>query len=625
MVRWRFPQGGVAGGEKEQTKMNGKSASIGMAAVLVVGGGTASGQVAFSDVAVSTGLDFVTVHGATFDMDDLGAPGPVVTQLQMVQRNMGHGAAVGDYDDDGDLDVYILGGLGERNVLFENQLELGTLQFVDVTATAELENLGLSRVAQFVDLDNDGDRDLILLNDSDPGGVHPRSVIYSNDGDGTFSDVTPGSGFTPVGYIKGGLGVVDYDQDGRLDIWVSNWGALQGAGFTWMPGQNRLYRNLGDFQFEDVTTAAGFGTIESNSFTPLFVDFDNDGDADVYIAVDGYQDYFFRNDGGTYTDVTTTVGATHVGTDMGAIIHDFDLDGDLDFYTTNVTPPDNSYGGNTLMVNQLVETGSLSFVDEADTRGVFNTGWGWGTEWIDCNNGGYKELYAVNGFDEFVAISQPPDYADYMIDLRAFLFTDYTSGNFAELPATGADVIGDARAAIKFDADRDGLQDLLVTNIEGPVVLLKNEAVSSGHWLTVKLEAGGPVNREAVGARVTMMVGGQTLVQEMLGGGSYLSGRPFEMHFGVNAYATIDELRVDWPGGYQNVATNVATDTVWTGVFTLPYDLNGDFIVGFAELSALLAAWGPCVGECPADFDGDGQVAFSDLSSLLNNWTVLQK
>ncbi len=459
----------------------------------------ASAEVSFSDVAGSSGLQFTTEYGSAFDLSDL--PPGLQFSVDIIQRNMGNGAAVEDYDNDGDLDVYLLGGLGHPNVLFQNQLDTGELQFIDVTSAAGIGNLGLSRVAQFADLNNDGWRDLILANDSDETGVHPPSAIYRNEGDGSFSDVTDGSGFTPVGFIKGGLGVVDYDQDGLLDVYVTNWGSRQAAGFTYLPGHNRLYRNLGDFQFEDVTEAVGLGLLETNSFTPLFVDFDNDGDPDLYVAVDGYADVFYRNDGGVFVEASAQVGTVHVGTDMGASVCDFDHDGDLDFFTANATHPTGLWGGNTLMVNQLAETGTLAFVDEASPRGVFNTGWGWGTEWIDVNNGGFAKLFVVNGFDEFIAVSQPAAVAQALTDLRCFLFADFTTGNFVELSGTGADVVGDSRAAIAFDADRDGLQDLLVTNMDAPVNFLHNETTPPGHWITVKLVGGGPVNRDGIGAR----------------------------------------------------------------------------------------------------------------------------
>ena len=548
---------------------------------------SAHAQVTFTDVAEAAGLEFTTEYGPAFDY--VGNPAAPIAMLQLVQRNMGNGAAVADYDNDGDFDIYLLGGLGKSNRLYRNELEAGTLAFVEVTAEAGLVNLGLSRVAQFTDLDNDGWQDLILLNDShatwqpplvglntkagntaSSATVEVPSSIYRNNGDGTFTDVTIDSGFNPLGYIKGGLGVVDYDQDGLLDIMVCNWGALQAAGFTWLPGHNRLYRNLGDFQFLDVTEDSGLGLVASNSFTPLFADVDNDGDPDLYVAVDGYPDLFYVNVGGVFHEISEVVGLVHVGTDMGATAFDFDHDGDLDIFSTNVTHPENVWGGNMLAVNKLVETGTLQFVDEAFDRGVSNTGWGWGTDWIDCNNGGFHELFAVNGFDEFVALTQPPDVADGLIDLRSFLFADFTSGTYSEIPQTGADVVGDSRAAIAFDADRDGRQDLLITQMNAPVTLLRCDTTPSGHWLAVKLVGGGPVSLDAVGARVYVTVGGQTtLMQELIGGGSYMSGRPYELHFGLGPFTIVDELRVEWPGGYVNTAYNLTVDRVFTGVLTI--------------------------------------------------------
>ena len=563
-------------------------------ALLSLGPQTAA-QVTYTDVTTSLGIDFVGTYGATLALDsDMSFES--ATQLEIIQRNTGNGAAVADYDNDGDLDLLLLGQLGHRNVLYRNDLPTG---FVDVTEEAGVVNFGESRVAIFTDLDNDGWLDLVLGNDrrcsdscaasglatssgspgapvvgpaggllvgaasataSVVGAPEAGSKIYRNNQDGTFTDVTDGSGFAPSGQIIGGIGLVDFDRDGKIDIFISTWGALQEEGFTYMEGHNRLYWNLGNFQFKDLTRVTGLGRLQSNSYAAIFADFDNDFDSDLYLPIDGYEDKFYRYQSGEYLEQTQQVGATHVGTDMGVAPVDFDNDGDLDLYITNVTDPGGVWGGNTLLVNQRFPTGQLSFVDEAAARGVKDTGWGWGTEWVDVDNDGDRDLFAVNGFDEFVTHTALPAGLN---NRPAYLFLNNGSGFFSSSVGTGAEVVGDARAAIAFDMDRDGDQDLLITHVNAAPVLLESNLNDRGitkHWLDVSLVGSGTVARDGIGARIRVVVGATTYSHHVVGGGSFLSGRPFEAHFGLGTTTLVDEVHVDWPDGQITTLTSVAVD-----------------------------------------------------------------
>jgi len=514
---------------------------------------------------VTLGLNHTVTYGDTFeDIWPASLPGGMV----YMQRNMGNGAAVADYDGDGDLDVYLAAQLDNPNALFQNQLiETGSLAFIDVAAAAGVDNLGHTRTPMFVDLDNDGWLDLILANDSISGGGHSPSAIYQNLGDGSFADVTSGSGFAPLGLIKGGMGVTDYDADGLLDIYVTNWKG--GPAGNMLEGHSYLYRNLGGFLFEDTSLASGLGELMSNAFTPIFADFDNDGDSDLYQAIDGLPDFYFRNTGGQFVDATGETNATHVGSDMGVAVLDFDGDGDLDVYTCNATDPYGNWGGNTLQINSFSADGNTFFDDDAWGAGVANTGWGWGVEWVDCDNDGAHELFVVNGFDEWLgtgmAIDVPgfPDTEELLMGVRSFLFGQIGGGQFTELKSANAAIVSDARATIAFDADRDGDMDLLITNIDQPVSFLLNQTTDSHHWLDIKLQ-GSSSNRDGVGARVRVSAGGAVAYQDLIGGGSYMSGRPFELHFGMGNQLVADELRVFWPDGKQTVVHDVASDQMIT-------------------------------------------------------------
>lgn len=500
--------------------------------------GSAEAAPAFIDVTGASNLAFPGTSNAVF-------PGLPNGTFEMMQRNMGSGAAVGDYDRDGDLDVYLLGAWGEENKLFRNDHPLKS--FTDVTV-APLNDVGFGRVAHFVDLDNDGDEDLVVLNDDD-GTTTPSSKIFENE-DGVFTDVSAGSGFRPVGHLHCGMAIADYDLDGLLDIYVTVWS--NGL----LVGQNRLYRNLGNLTFQDVTASVGLGAVQLFSFGAIFTDLGGDHYPDLLLATDGSADRFFENVGGSFTDESVAVGATHVGNDMGVAAADYDDDGDLDFFQTNITDPSLTFGAtqyNVFYENQFDTLGSLSFTDEATALGVEDTYWGWGTQFVDVEQDGDLDLVAVTGFDEFVtaiAGRSSPVYATPSV------FFVNTGGGYSRLLGAGLDDPDDSRALIAFDYDRDGDQDLLITNVNQPARLLENASTNPGHWLNVELEP----DAMAFGASVHATTGSQTRRRDVIAGRSYLAGHPSEAHFGLGAATTVDTLRVVWADGSETTLSNVAVD-----------------------------------------------------------------
>jgi len=327
---------------------------------------------AFVDVALDVGLDFII---------KIGPPFKDTAPLEVMQREMGNGAAVGDYDNDGDLDIYLVGQTGFPNRLYRNDLETGSRGFTDVTPP-ELGELGLSRMAHFVDLDGDGWLDLVVINDDDGTDATPPSRIFRNNGDSSFTDVTAGSGFRPIGFLRAGCALADFDRDGLIDLYVTVWAGRGLEGQFSFPGSNRLYRNLGNFRFRDVTEQANLGGLDRNSFAAIFADFNGDLFPDLFVAVDNTSDEFYWNNRGVFERATEEVGLTHIGNDMGIAAADFDDDGDLDLYVTNIT--DASAGGvrfgteqfNALHVNRLSDEGVTRFDNLAGERGVRDTYWG---------------------------------------------------------------------------------------------------------------------------------------------------------------------------------------------------------------------------------------------------------
>ena len=509
------------------------------------------------NVATERGLAYRGAYGTTpFAQEPMAA---------MMLRNMGNGAAIADVAGDGGLSVLLLGQLGHPNRLFRNQLAAtGEPTFKDVTESAGLANDGGSRAAAFADLDDDGHLDLIVMNDWDGDNLGSPSRIFRNKGDGTFADVTTGSGFTPVGYLVGGLSLADYDRDGLLDIFVTYWTMELGGDPARdamsikgrFPGQNRLFRNLGGFTFRDVTTDVHLGQTTADSFSSVFADFTGDGWPDLYVALDHRADIFYENVGGSFREASDRYGVGHVGNDMGIAVADLDSDTTLDLYVTNITDPNDQFGtgsGNTLLIGARDSNGDLGYVDDAGTTGVGDTGWGWGTAFTDMDLDGRLDLYVVQGMQEFIA-----QQSTELRNQSARLFRGTGARSFEPAVGNGCDIPGDQRTVIPLDYDRDGAPDLLITQVAYSAILLEN-GTTDQHWLTVDLSRAGA---QAAGARVTVSHAGLRTTQVTLYGGSYLAGMPLELYFGLGAVGIADDVTVTWADGSTVSLGSVAADQV---------------------------------------------------------------
>ncbi len=547
-----------------------------------LGGGDPPAGPAWVDVTTERGVNHLSRPGSLF-------PGNIST-YQLMQRIMGQGGACGDYDNDGDLDLYLVSGFS--NTLLRNNLDQGEATFTDVTLEATTDTLDFGRMAHFVDLDNDGWLDLLVINDDHVSGDYGRSRVLRNNTDGTFTDVTEASGFRAIGRIRAGCALADYDNDGDLDIYITDWTAELNHGFPVFAGENRFFENLGDFRFRDASESSGLGLIARDSFTPIFHDFNGDHRPDIYIAVDHTTDEFFLNTPSGFVRMTEEVGVTHTGNDMGAAVADFDDDGDLDIFTTNVADPTNNYGGgyrNAFYINTPTPDGMPSFTDRATEHGVELTYWGWGAEFFDPDHDGDLDLMTVNGFEEFLfsgsALSMRPP---------VFLLND-GAGNFTRDLAPGTEWIGDSRCLIAFDYDRDGDDDLLITNHNSNAVLLENVCPDAGHWLRVQARQSNGANRFGIGVTVRATIqtpdGVVTKRREILTARSYLAGVPAEAHFGLGDVQAIDTLSIEWTDGTSTTLTDVPADQLIT--ITQP------------------------VRACPADLDASGALSVGDVLAFL--------
>ena len=482
--------------------------------------------VRFRDATATSGIDFVH-HDAP----------PVPPLFDGQNTRFGVGAAVADFDRDGDHDVYICDSFGWPNQLYRNN---GDGTFEEIGAAAGVASLGYGHMALWVDLDADGWDDLVVLNDNSPHDpTFPGSQLYRNNGDGTFSEVTAGSGFAPVDPTFGGMTAGDYDRDGDVDLLVVGW-----YDFTvW------LYRNDGGFLFTDVTDEAGVRPDrERFQWTPIFADLDGDGWQDIYVAVDFDEDYLLHNNGdGTFSDVSAQAGTLHVANDMGVAVADFDHDLDLDIYTTNITGGEECAlpaGCNMLYVND----GSGHFSDGTAEHGLGDTRWGWGVWFFDADLDGHRDLLAVNGWTQ-------PEWHD-----GAYFFYNRRGQAFIETARRArVDHAGNTRGLVPLDLDGDGDVDFLTFDVLGPATVYENVTPRRGHYLIVEAR-GRTSNRNGIGARVYVTTGGMTQMHEITAGGSFYAGPPLEAHFGLGSAERVDEVRVVFPSGAESTLTDVEGD-----------------------------------------------------------------
>jgi len=492
---------------------------------------------------------------------------------------MGAGVALFDYDNDGDLDVYLVQGTmldpsedprkakfppppgwKPGNRLFRNLLsETGKLEFVDVTEKAGVGHVGYGMGVAVGDYDNDGFQDLYVTN-------FGHNVLYHNNGDGTFTDVTVQAGVDDPRWSTSAAWV-DYDRDGRLDLFVANYldftvkGNKQCYASTgerdyctpkmYQPVPARLFHNRGDGTFEDVTESAGIGAAIGPGLGVVCADFNSDGWPDIYVANDGAAAHLWINQrNGTFKEqgllsgtAYNAEGAPQAG--MGVAAGDFDNDGDEDIFKTNLT----NEGGN-LYIND----GRANFYDASAEFGLLQPTvpyTGFGTEWFDYDNDGYLDLFIANGaVNRIESLRGSP----YPFHQNNQLFRNEGDGKkFREITGVAGPALAlseVSRGAAFGDVNNDGAIDVVVANNNGPARLLLNQtrSLNHNHWLAVRLEAANG-NRFAIGAKVEVRLRGRKLLRRAHTDGSYLSANDVRVHFGLGERAKIERLTVFWPDG----------------------------------------------------------------------------
>jgi hypothetical protein len=465
------------------------------------------------------------------------------------------GVAAGDYDGDGWIDLFTVGGAEDVSRLLRNK---GDGTFEDLAEEAGLLFEGLNDTGpSFADIDGDGDLDLVV-----GGLVSTELRLFLNGGDGTFADATAASGLTSSGIAELGTSFGDFDLDGDLDLFVSHWFVFAEPDPPFRAPVH-LWRNEGGGTFTPATDEAELVILDRfihYSFTATFADVSEDGLPDLMLASDfGTEQYFLADGDGTFTEATNAVNTAENA--MGQALFDFDNDGDLDWFITSIWDPDGApeqnWGttGNRLYRNE----GDGGFTDVTEEAGIREGFWGWGACAADFDLDGDLDLFHVNGY----AISLA-DTTDFDAD-PSRLFVNAGDGTFTERSLElGIDDRGQGRGVVCFDYDRDGDVDLFVANGQGQDSrLFRNDLPGERHFLQVRL-AGRAPNTQAAGARVFVTASGVTQMREIHIGSNYLSQDPALAHFGLGASTVVDELRVRWPDATETVLADVAADQFLT-------------------------------------------------------------
>ena len=473
-----------------------------------------------------------------------------------------NGNAIADYDQDGDLDVFMVNKKSfdakDPNTWSRLMRNNGNGSFDDVTIEAgfgvQYANKGLTGSmgqkmgVSWGDYDNDGYPDLLL--------THFRKVeLFHNNGDGTFTNVTETSNIRPCPECYNSSALWwDYDNDGDIDLYISDW---QKA--------NRMYKNIGGGSFTDVTRETGLGDI-GNTWTSMPIDANRDGWLDLYVVNDFSDNRFYVNrKGESFEELTKAYGLENSGDGMGVATGDYNNDGFFDIYLTNIA---NNHH------NPLFSaTPTSRFDEQASEQGVENAGWAWGTHFFDCDHDGDEDIYVANGF------KYGPGTNMLFRNMRADGEDKYINWS-AESKTDGS---AHAMSMEIFDYDDDGDLDLLVSNTDTIPYLYQNQTISTFqpsnvNWLKIELK-GTLSNRDAIGTILQIWAGGKTY-HRFYHGAALLAQSLLPVHFGLSDSQVVDSLLVKWPSGLKETHYDIKPNQT---IKLVENDKNKDIVTSIED------------------------------------------
>lgn len=520
--------------------------------------------VKFVDIAAAAGITFQHQNAAS-------------TEKYLIET-MGAGCGWIDYDQNGLLDLYLVNGAATRlfvpktalrSALYRNN---GDGTFTDVTAKAGVGAEGLFGMGVAVgDYDNDGFPDLYVLG-------YGRCILYRNNGDGTFTDVTAKAGVANIGKWASSAAWFDYDNDGKLDLVIANYVDWSPETNFWCgdkaPGMRSychpdvyhgqtptLFHNNGDGTFTDVSAKSQIGLKRGNGLGVVTFDYDDDGWQDIFIANDHMPNFLFHNNrDGTFREVGYEAGVA-VGLDgqfeagMGVDSGDIRNDGRFGLVVTHLDQQ---------LARVYANQGDGTFEDATfQTKLSYATfhSSGFGARFLDYNNDGLTDIFMANGhvLDNIERYHPGTLYAE-----PKMMFQNKSGGVFENVSdQLGADFVAPrvSRGAAVGDFDNDGDLDILVSNNGEAPQLLRNDGGNSKHWLEILL-IGTKSNRDAVGARVKVVAGDLKLFEQRKGGMSYQSAQDPRLHFGLNQHERVDLIEIRWPSGAVTKLENVKSDQI---------------------------------------------------------------
>jgi len=520
-------------------------------------------RIRLHDVTARSGVAFRHTHGGSGE--------------RYIVEAVAAGLALFDYDQDGLIDVYFLNGAPlkgtvvdapPRNALYRNN---GDWTFTDVTANAGVGDQGFGLGVTVGDYDNDGDPDLYVNN-------FGPNVLYANNGDGTFTDITVQADVANGDKVGAGACFLDMDLDGDLDLYAANYVHFTYEthvpktvdGYAWHVGPrayppvpDTLYRNNGEGTFTDVSGSSGIDSVAGTGMGAVCGDFDDDGDPDIFVCNDVKGNFLFQNDGsGRFRETGLLAGVSYnlygrENGSMGVDCGDYDNDGRLDLFMTD-------YQGEMPVLYHNLGDG---FFEDA----TLATGAGraaaphvnWGTGLVDFDSDGDRDIFIACGHTDENA-ERRDDSTSYRV--RNILLANTGHGKFldvSKLCGDGLTPVESSRGAGFDDLDNDGDIDVVVLNAQSRPSILRNDSPAANHWLQIRLR-GNKANRDAVGARVTVVAGDSTQVAEVHAGRSYQSHYGSRLHFGLGSCDRIGRIEVRWPGSGLTVLKDVEADRIVT-------------------------------------------------------------